>query len=140
MFSEPKSINKSFVADKDLYEAMTPYSRIQTSRSWLLKYISDFDINTIINLQKDYLPKNYKKELVPINEYVKRFYSNFISLANKKENNILINIDEYCKLCLKFIYILFFFNNYIFTEQFNSLLLFNEKFLKAIIAITFEII
>ena len=140
MFSEPKSINKSFVADKDLYEAMTPYSRIQTSRSWLLKYISDFDINTIINLQKDYLPKNYKKELVPINEYVKSFYSNFISLANKKENNIFINIDDYCKLCLKFIYILFFFNNYVFTERFNSLLLFNEKFLKAIIAITFEII
>ena len=140
MFSEPKSINKSFVADKDLYEAMTPYSRIQTSRSWLLKYISDFDINTIINLQKKYLPENYKKELVPINEYVKSFYSNFISLANKKENNILINIDEYCKLCLKFIYILFFFNNYVFTEKFNSLLLFNEKFLKAIIAITFEII
>ena len=140
MFSEPKSISKSFVADKDLYEAMTPYSRIQTSRSWLLKYISDFDINTIINLQKDYLPKNYKKELVPINEYVKSFYSNFISLANKKENNIFINIDDYCKLCLKFIYILFFFNNYVFTERFNSLLLFNEKFLKAIIAITFEII
>lgn len=140
MFSEPKSINKSFVADKDLYEAMTPYSRIQTSRSWLLKYIADFDINTIINLQKDYLPKNYKKELVPINEYVKSFYSNFISLANKKENNIFINIDDYCKLCLKFIYILFFFNNYVFTERFNSLLLFNEKFLKAIIAITFEII
>ena len=140
MFSEPKSINKSFVADKDLYEAMTPYSRIQTSRSWLLKYISDFDINTIINLQKDYLPKNYKKELVPINEYVKSFYSNFISLANKKENNIFINIDDYCKLCLKFICVLFSFNNYVFTEQFNSLLLFNEKFLKAIIAITFEII
>ena len=140
MLSEPKSISKSFVADKDLYEAMTPYSRIQTSRSWLLKYISDFNINTIINLQKKYLPENYKKELVPINEYVKSFYSNFISLANKKENNILINIDEYCKLCLKFIYILFFFNNYVFTERFNSLLLFNEKFLKAIIAITFEII
>ena len=140
MFSEPKSINKSFVADKDLYEAMTPYSRIQTSRSWLLKYIADFDINTIINLQKDYLPKNYKKELVPINEYVKSFYSNFISLANKKENNIFINIDDYCKLCLKFICVLFSFNNYVFTEQFNSLLLFNEKFLKAIIAITFEII
>ena len=137
MLSEPKSISKSFVADKDLYEAMTPYSRIQTSRSWLLKYISDFNINTIINLQKKYLPENYKKELVPINEYVKSFYSNFISLANKKENNILINIDEYCKLCLKFIYILFFFNNYVFTEKFNSLLLFNERFLKAIIAITF---
>ena len=132
--------SKSVVADKDLYEAMTPYSRIQTSRSWLLKYISDFNVNTIINLQKKYLPENYKKDLVPINEYVKSFYSNFISLANKKDNNILINIEDYCKLCLKFIYILFFFNNYVFTEHFNALLLFNEKFLKAIIAITFEII
>ena len=132
--------SKSVVADKDLYEAMTPYSRIQTSRSWLLKYISDFNVNTIINLQKKYLPENYKKDLVPINEYVKSFYSNFISLANKKDNNILINIEDYCKLCLKFIYILFFFNNYVFTEHFNALLLFNERFLKAIIAITFEII
>ena len=35
---------------------------------------------------------------------------------------------------------MFFFNNYVFTEKFNSLLLFNERFLKAIIAITFEII
>ena len=134
------------VADKDLYEAMTPYSRIQTSRTWLLKYISNFDINVVINLQKKYSNENNKnkiKDFVPINEYVNKYYNKFISFVNKNDNinnNILINKNEYCKLCLKFIYTLFFFNNYIFTEEFNCLLLFNEKFLKAIIVITFEII
>ena len=121
---------------------MTPFTRVVTLKNWAKTYITDYDSNFVLSLQEKYTPKyEYNKELKPISNFIhKLFAGKFQELLSFYRVKLVTNIEERTKLCLKFIQNLLQKDENIFSEEFCAMLLYNETFAKAMIAISFEIV
>ena len=121
---------------------MTPFTRVITLDKWLKDYIKDYDCNYLITLQEKYCPKyDYNKDLKPINNYIKNILNNkFQKLLSSYRVKLITNLEERINFCLKFIQNLIQNDENIFNEEFCVMLLYNEVFIKSMIAISFEII
>ena len=121
---------------------MTPFTRVVTLKKWAKNYINDYTPNFVLNLQGKYSPKyNYNEELKPISNYINKILGGkFQELLSFYRVKLVTNLEERTKLCLKFIENLLKKDENIFTEEFCAMLLYNETFIKAMIAISFEIV
>ena len=136
-----KIINHSNIQINDsIY--MTPFTRVVTLDKWLKDYIKDYDYNYILKLQEKYSPKyDYNQDLKPISNYINDILNNkFQKLLSSYRVKLITNLEEIIKFCLKFIQNLIQNDENIFTEEFCVMLLYNEIFLKSMIALSFEII
>ncbi len=148
LFSLPSennhSISNNFYQNKTLNNlvSMTPFTRVVTLKQWAKNYIADYEPNFVLNLQEKYCPQyEYNKNLKPISKYINNILTDkFEKLISFYKVKLFTNIEERTKLCLKFIQNLIQKDENIFNEEFCSMLLYNEIFAKAMIAISFEIV
>ena len=124
---------------------MTTYTRLWNLLYWAKDVINNYNENNkyIADLQNKYKPDYYTKEIyekfIPINSYAKKYMSELVELLNKYQVNSNFEIDliEFYIYCLSLI-----LENdiHIFSEKFSALLLYNDDFIKASVALCFEII
>ena len=138
-----KKSSKNILNEKESSLIMTTYTRIWTLLSWAKKALAEYnDRNKYINnLQKQYKP-NYTEEIynkfIPINSYVNKYMNELIELLNKNQVDSKFEIDliQFYIYCLSLI-----IENdiHIFSESFTALLLYNDEFIKASFALSFEL-
>lgn len=121
---------------------MTPCTRAVTLENWAKKFINGFNPQTVLDLQNKYIPTlyEYNPELKPINEYIRKLLIKFEQQQFTYTTRILTSFDDITKMCLKLISQLLQKDLLIFTEEFCAMLLYNEDFIKAMVAISMEII
>jgi len=144
--NSPLNYNKINLAnEKESALMMTTYTRIWNLQSWAKGILKNYEeVNKyIINLQKDnkpkYLNENECNKFIPIDSYSKVYMDELNKLLNKYRVNSNFGID----LMHSYIYFLFLIiknDTNIFSENFSALLLYNDDFIKATIALSFELV
>ena len=120
---------------------MTPCTRAVSLNNWAKTYIANFDGKHILQLQDKYVPAySYNPSLKPVDMYIKSQFQIFEKQLNVYKFRIITTFPDIEKMCLKLITLLFQKDLMIFTEEFVAMLLYNEEFIKAMIAISIEII
>ena len=123
---------------------MTTYTRVWNLLSWAKGVLKNFDSKNVYisNLQKkyhpNYLTKDEYNKFIPINSYANKYMKELIKLLNKYRINSKFEID----LNQLFIYCISLIienDAIIFSENFCALLLFNDDFIKASVALSFEL-
>ena len=123
---------------------MTTYTRVWNLLSWAKDALKNYDkkYQYITNLQNNYKPENYTKEIygkfIPINSYANKYMNELIKLLKKYQVKSKFEIDliKFYIYCLSLI----IENDInIFSEKFSALLLYNDDFIKASVALSFEL-
>ena len=137
--------NINLANEKEATLMMTTYTRVWNLQAWakgvLKNYVEIYKY--IIKLQNTYKPKylneNDYKKFIPIDIYSKTYMNELYKLLVKYRVNSNFEID----LMHAYIYFLFLIiknDTNIFSDNFSSLLLYNEDFIKAVIALSFELV
>ena len=136
--------SKNIINEKESSIIMTSFTRIWNLLSWAQKALKDYDKrNKYINdLQKRYKPYYFTEEtnngFIPINSYANKYMNELIKLLNKSQVGTKFEIDliQFYIYCLSLI----IENDInIFSENFTALLLYNDDFIKASVALSFEL-
>ena len=143
--NSPLKTNKiNLINEKESSLIMTTYTRVWNLLSWAKDALKNYDkkYQYITNLQNNYKPENYTKEIygkfIPINSYANKYMNELIKLLNKYQINSKFEIDliKFYIYCLSLI----IENDInIFSEKFSALLLYNDDFIKASVALSFEL-
>lgn len=137
--------NINLANEKEATLMMTTYTRVWNLQAWAKGVLKNYgEINKyIINLQEAHKPKylneNEYKKFIPIDNYSKTYMNELNKLLDKYRVNSNFEID----LMQAYIYFLFLIiknDTNIFSENFSSLLLYNDDFIKAVIALSFELV
>ena len=139
-----KKNQKNLSNEKEALLMMTTYTRVWNLLYWVKGALKNYEIKNeyISNLQKKFKPKylneiEYKK-FIPINTYAKIYMDELIKLLNKYKVNSNFAIDL-IQLYIYCISLLIENDLNIFSENFTSLLLYNDDFIKASVALCFEL-
>ena len=139
-----KKNNINISNEKEASLIMTTYTRVWNLLSWAKGVLKNFDSKNVYisNLQKkyhpNYLTKDEYNKFIPINSYANKYMKELIKLLNKYRINSKFEID----LNQLFIYCISLIienDAIIFSENFCALLLFNDDFIKASVALSFEL-
>ena len=130
--------------EKESTLMMTTYTRVWNLQAWAKGVLKNYEeINKyIINLQKAhkpyYLNENEYNKFIPIDSYSKIYMNELNKLLIKyRVNSFEIDIMQ------SYIYFLFLIiknDANIFSENFTALLLYNDDFIKAAFALSFELV
>ena len=139
-----KKNQKNLSNEKEAVLMMTTYTRVWNLLYWVKGALKNYEIKNkyISNLQKKFKPKylneiEYKK-FIPINTYAKIYMDELIKLLTKYKVNSKFAIDL-IQLYIYCISLLIENDLNIFSENFASLLLYNDNFIKASVALCFEL-
>ena len=139
-----KKNQKNLSNEKEAVLMMTTYTRVWNLLYWVKGALKNYEIKNkyISNLQKKFKPKylneiEYKK-FIPINTYAKIYMDELIKLLTKYKVNSKFAIDL-IQLYIYCISLLIENDLNIFSENFASLLLYNDDFIKASVALCFEL-
>ena len=141
IFPYPQSVNLDCKMNGTPVD-MTPCTRAVSLENWAKNFISNFDPKVVIDLQEKYKPTLYNTnpEVKPIDKYIRKLLVTFDYQLTQHTTRIITTFEDITKMCLKFIYTLLQKDLMIFTEEFCAMLLYNEDYIKAIVAISMEII
>lgn len=130
--------------EKESILMMTTYTRVWSLLSWAKGVLKNYKKKSeyISKLQKNYKPKylserEYNK-FIPIDSYAKKYIDELILLLKKYKVNSNFEIDliQFYIYCLS---LLIENDTNIFSENFSALLLYNDDFIKASAALSFEL-
>lgn len=139
VFAQPKALSMDYKMARTPVD-MTPCTRAVTLENWAKNFISKFDPKEVLELQAKYTPMNYNTEMKPLNLYIRKLLVRFEKQLSAHTTRIITSFEDITKMCLKFIHNLLQKDLIIFTEEFCSRLLYNEEYIKALVAISMEII
>ena len=136
--------NKNFSNERESILMMTTITRVWNLLSWAQGALKNYDeaYNYIKGLQQNYKPNYLKEEeynkYIPIenyaNEYMKELKKLLIKYRVKSNFEIdLIHLYIYC------LYLIIKNDTTVFSENFSALLLYNDDFIKASVALSFEL-
>lgn len=137
--------NINLANEKESTLMMTTYTRVCNLQAWakgvLKNYeeINEYIINLQINNKPNFLNENEYNKFIPIDSYSKAYMNELNKLLDKYRVNSNFEID----LMQSYIYFLFVIiknDTNIFSENFTALLLYNDDFVKAAIALSFELV
>ena len=139
-----KRNNLNISNEKEATLIMTTYTRVWNLLSWAKGVLKNYEKKNeyISNLQNKYKPnylekKEYEK-FIPINSYANKYMNQLTKLLNKYQVNSNFEIDliQFYIYCLS---LLLENDTNIFSENFAALLLYNDDFIKASVALSFEL-
>jgi len=139
-----KRNNLNLSNEKEATLIMTTYTRIWNLLYWAKGVLKNYDEKNkyISNLQQKYKPHYLQKDeyekFIPINSYANKYMNELIKLLNKYQVNSKFEIDL-MQLYIYCLSLLLENDNNIFTENFTALLLYNDDFIKASVALSFEL-
>ena len=123
---------------------MTTYTRVWNLLTWAKGVLKNIDKKNeyISILQEKYKPnylekKEYEK-FIPIIHYAKQYIEQLTDLLNKYQVNSKFEIDL-IQLYIYCLSLLLKNDSNIFSENFEALLLYNDDFIKASVALSFEL-
>ena len=123
---------------------MTTYSRIWNLLNWAQGLLKNYEKKNeyISKLQEKYKPFylniNEYSKFIPIKIYAKKYLDELIKLLIKYKVNSKFDIDL-LHLYINYLFLLLENDTNIFSENFTALLLYNDEFIKASVALSFEL-
>lgn len=139
-----KKNHKNLSNEKEAALIMTTYTRVWNLLYWAKGVLGNYDRKNeyISNLQKKYKPiylnENEYKKFIPINFYAKNYMDELFKLFVKYGVSSKFEIDL-IQLYIICISLLIENDINIFSENFSALLLYNDDFIKASVALCFEL-
>ena len=139
-----KKYKTNLTNEKESALMMTTYTRVWNLLYWAQGVLKNYKKKSeyISNLQKNYKPyylsvDQYNK-FIPIDLYAKNYINDLIQLLNKYKvnSNFAIDLIQLYIYCLS---LLIESDTNIFSENFSALLLYNDNFIKASVALSFEL-
>ena len=139
-----KQNKKNLSNEKEATLIMTTYSRVWNLLNWAQQALKNCKKKNefISKLQEKYKPfylnKNEYSKFIPIKSYAKQYLDELIKLLVKYKVNSKFDIDllDLYIYCLS---LLLENDMSIFSENFTSLLLYNDEFIKSSVALSFEL-
>lgn len=137
--------NINLVNEKESALMMTTYTRVCNLQAWAKRSLKNYEEinNYIINLQKthkpEYLNENEYKKFIPIDTYSKVYMNKLNELLEKYRVNSNFEIEP-MQSYIYFLFLIIKNDTNIFSENFSALLLYNDEFIKAVIALSFELV
>ena len=139
-----KKNQKNLSNEKEAALIMTTYTRVWNLLYWAKGALNNFKTKNeyILNLQNKYKPKylneNEYKKFIPIDAYANIYMDELIKLLVKYRVNTKFDINL-IQLYIYCISLLIENDINIFSENFSALLLYNDDFIKASVALCFEL-
>ena len=139
-----KRNNLNLSNEKEATLIMTTYTRVWNLLYWAKGVLKNYNEKNkyISNLQQKYKPHYLQKDeyekFIPINSYANKYMNELIKLLNKYQVSSKFEIDL-MQLYIYCLSLLLENDNNIFTENFTALLLYNDDFIKASVALSFEL-
>ena len=143
--NNPLKTNKTNISnEKEATLIMTTYSRIWNLLNWAQGLLKNYEKKNeyISKLQEKYKPFylniNEYSKFIPIKIYAKKYLDELIKLLIKYKVNSKFDIDL-LHLYINYLFLLLENDTNIFSENFTALLLYNDEFIKASVALSFEL-